>query len=460
MLDINVIRERPEWVKERIATLNDTAPIDEILQLDERRREIIQEVEALRRRRNEASKLIGRWMGELNKQQRKLDEGGDGDASGEQGESLRAEIESLNTRVEEAKEDTRSIGDQISAFDDELREVEAALEANMLWVPNIPHESVPLGPDDSHNIVHDAQGAPLPQFDFEPKPHWDLGPEMGLIDFERGVKLSGSRFYLLNGWGARLQRSLIQFMLDYHVTHHGYLEVYPPFMAREACFVGAAQLPKFAENIYRDAEEDYMWLGTAEIALTNVHRDEILDETQLPVKYVAYTPCFRREKMSAGRDVRGIKRGHQFDKVEMYRFTTPGNSYEALEEMVQEAIDIAGALDLPYRLVEMVTGDLGFAAAKKYDLEIWAAGSQEWLEVSSLSNCETFQARRANVRYRPEDGGKPRFVHTLNGSGLALPRVMIAILENFQRADGTICVPRALQKYMGVEVIESAREAH
>ena len=455
MLDINLIRERTEWVKEQIAKLNDTAPIDKIVQLDERRRAIINEVEALRRQRNEASKLIGRWMGELNKQKRMAQEAGSKAAS----ETLRDELASLNKKVEEAKKDTRHIGDEISRLDNELREVEAALEEKMLWVPNVPHESVPIGPDDSHNIAYEPQGVPRPQFDFPAQAHWDLGPALGLIDFERGVKLSGSRFYLLNGWGARLQRSLIQFMLDYHVTRHGYFEIYPPFMVREACFVGAAQLPKFADNIYRDAEEDYMWLGTAEIALTNVHRDEILEDAQLPLKYVAYSPCFRREKMSAGRDVRGIKRGHQFDKVEMYRFTTPENSYEALDEMVQEAINIASELELPYRLVEMVTGDLGFAAAKKYDLEIWAAGSQEWLEVSSISNCETFQARRANVRYRPEDGGKPRFVHTLNGSGLALPRVMIAILENNQREDGSICVPRALQKYMGVEIIENARQA-
>lgn len=455
MLDINLIRERTQWVKERIATLNDSAPIDEILRLDERRREIIQEVEDLRRQRNEASKMIGRWMGELNKQRRQLETV---EAGGNAG-ALQAELEALGARVEDAKEETRLTGDRISALDEELREVEGALAEKMLWVPNIPHESVPVGPDDSHNINYEPQGAPIPDFDFEPKAHWDLGPELGLIDFERGVKLSGSRFYILNGWGARLQRSLIQFMLDYHVTHHGYLEVYPPFMAREAAFVGAAQLPKFAENIYRDAEEDYMWLGTAEIALTNIHRDEILDASQLPIKYVAYTPCFRREKMSAGRDVRGIKRGHQFDKVEMYRFTKPDQSYEALDEMVQEAINIANELELPYRRVEMVTGDLGFAAAKKFDLEIWAAGSQEWLEVSSISNCETFQARRANVRFRPEDGGRPQYVHTLNGSGLALPRVMIAVLENNQRADGSIRVPRALQKYMGVEVIEDVRTA-
>jgi len=350
--------------------------------------------------------------------------------------------------VDTAKEETRQLGERISALEEELRVAEATLEEQMLWVPNLPHASVPDGPDDSHNIAYPPQGA-LPEFDFEPKAHWDLGPALGIIDFDRGTRLSGSRFYVLRGQGARLQRAVIQFMLDYHVNHHGYEEIYPPFMVRSAMFVGAGQLPKFADNIYRDAEEDFMWLGTAEIALTNLHRDEILEEADLPRNYVAYTPCFRREKMSAGRDVRGIKRGHQFDKVEMYKFTTPETSYEHLDQLVRHATDIAAALGLPYRIIEMVTGDLGFAAAKKFDVEIWAAGCQEWLEVSSASNCEAFQARRANVRYRPADGGRPRFVHTLNASGLALPRVMIGLIENNQLPDGRIAVPEALQAYMG-----------
>jgi seryl-tRNA synthetase len=442
MLDLNLIRERPEWVKAQIARLNDTAPIDEILALDEERRALIQEVEQLRQRRNEASKEIGRWMGSLKQKQ--------GQAAAND------EVAALQAQADAAKEEVRAIGERIAELDETLRQVEGRLEEQMLWVPNIPHESVPDGPDDSHNIAHEPAGAPRPAFAFTPRPHWELGPDMGLIDFERGVKLSGSRFYLLMGAGARLQRALIQFMLDYHTNRHGYTEVYPPFMVRSYCFTGAAQLPKFADNIYRDAEEDFMWLGTAEIALTNIHRDEILEEAALPLKYVAYTPCFRREKMSAGRDVRGIKRGHQFDKVEMYRFTSPETSYEHLEEMVQDAIDIAAALALPYRVVEMVTGDLGFAASKKYDLEVYAAGSEEWLEVSSISNTETFQARRSNVRYRPADGTRPRYVHTLNGSGLALPRVMIAVLENNQQADGSILVPEALRPYMGgVERIEA-----
>ena len=448
MIDINLIREKPEWVKAQIARLNDRAPIDEIVAADARRREIIAEVEELRRQRNESSKQIGARMGTLKKL-----EGDLGRAEGAAAEGLRTQINSLQFNVDEAKDETRRLGERIAALEEELRAAESVVDEEMLWVPNLPHASVPDGPDDSHNIAYAPQGA-LPEFDFEPKAHWDLGPALGIIDFERGVKLSGSRFYVLRGQGARLQRAVIQFMLDYHTTAHGYTEIYPPFMVRSAMFVGAGQLPKFADNIYRDAEEDFMWLGTAEIALTNLHRDEILDEADLPLNYVAYTPCFRREKMSAGRDVRGIKRGHQFDKVEMYKFTTPETSYEHLDLLVRHATDIAAALGLPYRIIEMVTGDLGFAAAKKFDVEVWAAGCQEWLEVSSASNCEAFQARRANVRYRPADGGRPRFAHTLNASGLALPRVMIALIENNQLPDGRIAVPEVLRPYMGgAEVI-------
>lgn len=449
MIDINLIREDPEWVKAQIAKLNDSAPIDEIVTLDQRRRELILEVEALRRERNETSKKIGRAMGELKKLEKKAETATDEDDSA----ALQAELATATGAVDTAREEMRVVGDQIEALDEQLGAIETELDEKMLWVPNLPHESVPVGPDDSHNIAYPPEGPPLPVFEFTPKPHWDLGPELNIIDFERGVKLSGSRFYVLRGAGARLQRAVIQFMLDYHTREHGYEEIYPPFMVRSAMFVGAGQLPKFVDNIYRDAEEDYMWLGTAEIALTNLHRDEILDEADLPLNYVAYTPCFRREKMSAGRDVRGIKRGHQFDKVEMYKFTTPETSYEELERLVEHATDIAEALELPYRKIEMVTGDLGFAASKKYDVEIWAAGCEEWLEVSSASNTEAFQARRANVRYRPADGGKVQYVHTLNASGLALPRVMIGLIENNQQADGTIRVPERLRPYLGGEEV-------
>ena len=449
MLDINLIREKPEWVKEQVAKRNDKSPIDEILAGDTRRREILQEVEELRRQRNEASKQIGREMGTLKKLEADLRRAEGGQDVGQPVDILRVQVQAMEINAEAAKDKPREIGERIAELDEELRQVEETLHTNMLWVPNIPDPSTPVGPDESYNIIHEPQGAPIPKFDFEPKPHWDLGPELGILDFERGVKLSGSRFYILKGAGARLQHAVIQFMLDMHVEKHGYTEIYPPFIVRSENFVTAGQLPKFYDNIYRDAEEDFMLLGTAEIALTNMHREEIMEEADLPIKYVAYTPCFRREKMSAGKDVRGIKRGHQFDKVEMYRYTTPETSFAALEEMKQEAIDICEALGFPYRVLELATGDISYASVKTYDIEVWAAGCGEWLEVSSASNCTDFQARRANARYRPEVGGKTRFCHTLNASGLALPRVMIAIMENNQQADGSIVVPEALRPYMG-----------
>ena len=425
MLDVALIREKPEHVKDALRSLNaDPAPVDAIVDLDVQRREILTQVESLRAERNRVSKRIGRMKDQ-------------------------AERERLIA-------DMRQVGARIDELDEQLRQVESELETAMLGVPNLPHASVPVGPDETHNVVV-GQWGEMPEFDFEPVPHWDLGPELGILDFERGVKLSGSRFYVLRGAGARLQRALISWMLDLHVTQHGYTEIYPPYIVKEQCMWGAGQLPKFAENIYHDVEDDLWLIGTAEIPLTNLHRDEILEADDLPLRYVAYTACFRREKMSAGRDVRGIKRGHQFDKVEMYKFTTPETSYDELEALVQDALDICRRLGLPHRLVQMCTGDLGFTAAKKYDVELWAPGCQEWLEVSSLSNCEAFQARRADVRYRPEPGARPRFVHTLNGSGLALPRVMIAVIENYQQADGSVVVPDVLRPWMGgIDVIRRA----
>lgn len=449
MLDINLIREKPEWVKEQIAKRFLDAPIDEILIDDGRRREILQRVETLRQERNSSSKAIGQLMGKLKKMEADLRRAEAGQDVGQPIEALRRQVAALQADVDSAKDETRKIGDEIAKFDEELREVEARLHNNMLWVPNLPHNSVPVGPDEANNVVHPPQGAPKPAFDFEPKPHWELGTELQIIDFERGVKLSGSRFYVLRGAGARLQRALIQFMLDTHLTQHGFTEIYPPFMVRSEVFEGAGQLPKFFDNIYRDAEEDFMWLGTAEIALTNLHRDEILNESELPLKYVAYTPCWRREKMSAGKDVRGIKRGHQFDKVEMYQFVHPDKSYDVLEEMRQYAQNICEALGFHYRVLELATGDMSDMMSKTYDIEVWAAGCDEWLEVSSISNATDYQARRANVKYRPAEGGKTRYPHTLNASGLALPRVMIAILENNQQADGSIVVPEVLRPFMG-----------
>jgi len=321
------------------------------------------------------------------------------------------------------------------------------LADNMLWIPNLPHESVPIGESEEQNKPWTPEGEFF-EFDFEPKPHWDLGPALDIIDLERGVKLAGSRAYVLKGWGARLQRALVSLYLDM-AREKGFTQVHVPYFVREEMLYGAAQFPKFRDVVYFDPDAEVYMLPTAEVALTNLHRDEILDEAQLPLYYVAHTPCFRREKMSAGRDVRGIKRVHQFEKVEMYKFTTPETSYAELESLAEAASDICRRLKLPFRRLEIVTGDLGFAASKKYDIEVFAPGCNEWLEVSSCSNTEAFQARRANVKYRPTEGKKAQFVHTLNGSGLPDTRVIIAILENYQQADGSVVIPEALRPYMG-----------
>jgi seryl-tRNA synthetase len=415
MLDIRKIRQDPALVREALRRLHTEAPIDEILELDSRRREILQELEGLRHERKTSSEQIGRMKDAAERQ------------------PLIEAVREVNSRIE--------------ALETDLRSVEERLEAAMYLVPNLPHASVPEGADESENPVIRQAGEPA-TFGFEPQPHWELGTNLGILDFERGVKLSGSRFYLLRGAGAALQRALIQWMLDLHVRH-GYQEIYPPAIVKEECMWGAGQMPKFADNIYRDAEEDLWMIGTAEIPLTNLHRDEILEAEQLPLNYVAYTPCFRREKFSAGRDVRGIKRGHQFDKVEMYKLTEPEQSYPELERLVEEAEAVCRGLEIPYRVVQMVTGDLGFTASKKYDLEIWAPGSGEWLEVSSCSNCEDFQARRANLRFRRGSGARPEYLHTLNGSGLALPRTLISVLENYQQEDGSVLVPGVLRPWMG-----------
>ena len=415
MLDLKFIRENLDLVQEAVKKRHDTAPLDEILELDSERRQKILELEDLRHERKESARA------------RKKDK--------------------------ESKEEGRDLRTMIKGLEDEVKGLESQLDDLLLQVPNIPHPSVPAGKGDSDNVVVRSWGE-LPKFDFPPAPHWQLGESLGIIDFDRGVKLSGTRFYVLKGLGARLQRALIAFMLDLHTSEHSYQEVYPPFMVKRECMVGAGQLPKLADNIYHDDEDDFWFVGTAEIPLTNLHRDEILPPGILPIYYVAYTACFRREKMSAGRDTRGIKRGHQFDKVEMYKFTEPETSYEELEKMVKDAEDVCQKLGLPYRVAQLCTAELGFASAKSYDIEMWAPGVEEWLEVSSCSNCTDFQARRANIRYRPTPDARPQFVHTLNGSGLALPRVMIAIMENYQQADGSIRVPEVLQDFVGAKVIK------
>jgi len=436
MIDIRLIREKADWVKAEIAKLNAEAPIDDIVDLDRERRQVLSRVEELKAERNQVSKSMGQLQGRIRK------------AQGVEKAALEAEFEAVRQQMSEA-------GAQIKTLDDALREIDARLEEAMLQVPNLPDPIVPVGPDESENVILREDATPI--YDFEPLPHWDLGPMLDIIDFERGIKLAGTRFYVLKGLGALLQRALIAWMLDLHVTEHGYTEVYPPFVVQEKCLVGAGQLPKFADNLYHDVEDDFWWVPTGEVPVTNLHREEILEPGALPLYYVTYTPCWRREKMSAGRDVRGIKRGHQFDKVEMYRFVEPESSMDELLCLLANAEEVCRRLGLPHRVVQMCTGDLAFTAAVKYDVEVWAAGCGEWLEVSSCSNDKDFQARRAMVRYRPEPGARPQFVHTLNGSGLALPRTMIAILENYQQADGSVVVPEALRPYMrGIDVIRPA----
>lgn len=418
MLDLTFIREHTVEVKDAMAKLYADAPIDDILELDRQRRALLQEVEQLKNQRNTVSKEIGKMK----------------DAA--EREAKKAEM--------------RAVGDRIDALDAQVRDVETRLNDLMLRVPNLPDPSVPVGKDESENVVVRVVGEPqtAQTLGFEPKPHWDLGAALGLIDFERGVKVSGTRFYMLIGAGAQLQRALISFMLDVHLRQ-GYTEVYPPYLVKRQTLIGTGQLPKFAENQYYDQIDDLWLIPTAEVPVTNMYADEILDGDRLPINHVAYTACFRREQMSAGRDTRGIKRGHQFDKVEMVKFCTPETSMAELAKLIDNAEEVCRLLKIPHRVIQMVTGDLSFTAAVKYDVEMWAPGCGEWLEVSSCSNFKDFQARRANIKFRRERGAKAEFVHTLNGSGLGLPRTLIAVLENYQQADGSIVVPDVLRPYLG-----------
>lgn len=424
MLDINLIREQPDQVRKSLRDRQmDPAPVDSILALDEKRRGLLTRVEKLKADRNTASKEIGQLK---------------------DGPARQDKIEAM-----------RRVGDEIASLDQQVTDVDRELLAATATIPNIPDPRTPLGAGDDDDVLLHTVGEPQ-TFSFAPKAHWDLGPELGIIDFERGTKITGSRFYVLNGPGAQLQRALIAFMLDLH-ARQGYSERYLPFMVRTETVFGAGQLPKFADNLYKDHEEDLYLVPTAEVPLTGLHMDEILDEATLPRRYMAYTPCFRREKMSAGRDVRGIKRGHQFDKVEMFVFCKPEESDTWFEQMRQDAEQTCAALGLAYRVKQLCTGSIGFASAITYDVEVWAPGCGEWLEVSSISNVRDFQARRANVKYRTAEKGKARFVHTLNGSGLGLPRTLIAVMENYQQADGSIVVPEVLRPWMGgLDVIRRA----
>lgn len=421
MLDLKLIREHPELIREAMRKRQmETTIVDQILALDEQRRSLILDVETKKAQRNAVSKEIGRIKDPAARQEK---------------------IDAM-----------RSLGDQIEGLDTQLKQVEVELHEVVAGIPNVPDPDVPFGTSDKDNVVIRTVGEPR-HFDFEPKAHWDLGPELRIINFDAGVKLSGTRFYVLEGAGARLERALISWMLDLHIRQ-GYHEIYPPYMVRQEVMYASGQLPKFADNLYHDAEEDFWLVPTAEVPLTGMLMGEVVDEADLTINYTAYTACFRREKMSAGRDVRGIKRGHQFDKVEMYKFCLPEKSHQELENMVADAEATCRELGLTYRVLLQSTGDLSFASHKTYDLEVWAPGCQEWLEVSSVSRIGDFQARRANIKYRPADGSAPRYLHTLNGSGLGLPRALIAVLENYQQADGSIVVPEVLRPWMGgIDVI-------
>ncbi|HUY39892.1 MAG TPA: serine--tRNA ligase [Candidatus Binataceae bacterium] len=417
MLDIKLIRENPGLVKAELAKVGvEGDELDRVLETDARRRKLQFELDELRSHRARESKELGK-------------------ASPEVRDHKRAEM--------------RALGDRITAGERDLTELESQSENFLLTLPNLPRPHVPVGKSDADNKIVRTVGAPQEFTSFKPLPHWELGERLGIIDFDRGVKIAGTRFHFLIGAGARLERALIAWMLDIKTQEQGYLEVAPPLMVNTAAVTGSAHLPKFADTMYRDFEEDFYFIPTAEVPLTNMYAHEIIDAARLPIYLAAYTPCFRREKMSAGRDVRGIKRGHQFDKVEMVKLVHPEQSDEELENLVEDACEICRRLEIPYRVIQMCTGDLGFAAASKYDVEMWAPGCAEWLEVSSCSNCWDFQARRAQIRFRAEKGGKPEFVHTLNGSGLGMPRTLISLLETYQNEDGSITIPPVLRPYMG-----------
>jgi seryl-tRNA synthetase len=423
MLSLEQIRNEPDAVRAALVRrAEDEDCLDEILTLDSQRRSAITEGDQLRARRNQVSREIGQAR-----------------SQGQQ-------------PPDDVVAEMRDVGQQIGALEDTVRALDARMNELLLELPNLPDATTPDGLDESGNTILRYWGEPR-QFDFEPQPHWDLAEQLGIIDFQRGVKLAGSRFYTLNGYGARLERAIISWMLDLHGGEHGYTEMALPILVRREIMEGSGNLPRFADNLYHDEEDDLWLIPTAEVPVTNLHRDEILSAEELPLYYVAHTPCFRREKAAAGRDTRGIKRVHQFNKVEMYKFVEPDTSFDELESLLANAETVCQRLELPYRILQLCAGDISFPSAKSYDIEVWAAGSQEWLEVSSCSNCTDFQARRANVRYRPAVGERPRFVHTLNGSGLALPRVIIAILENNQQPDGSVVIPEVLRPYTGFDTI-------
>ncbi len=421
MLDMKWIREHPDEVREMLERRRNNFPLDSLLEADSRRRDLLADVEALKAQRNEGSRRVG----EARKK-------------GEDAEGL--------------MEDMRLLGDRVASIDEKISALDLQMEEWLSQIPNRPHASVPVGAGEEDNVVVRTWGEPR-TFDFDPKPHWELGETLGILDFERGVKLAESRFTVLKGAGARMERALINFMLDLHTREHGYTEFVPPFLVNSATMRGTGQLPKFAEDLYRCLGDDLWLIPTAEVPLTNLHAGETLLESDLPKLYTAYTPCFRREAGTYGRDVRGILRQHQFSKVELVKLCPPATSYDELETLTANAEKVLQLLELPYRVVSLCTGDMGFSAAKTYDLEVWLPSQGKYREISSCSNCEDFQARRMGTRYRPAGGGKAQFLHTLNGSGIAVGRCLIAVMENYQQADGSVKIPEKLQPWMGGQTL-------
>ncbi len=418
MLDVKVLRQDLDGVRRRLAHRNeDISALDQFAEVDEKRRQVIQEADTLKNKRNTVSEQVA---------------------------VLKRNKENADHLIEEM----RIVNDRIKVLDEELRQLDEQLEQILLSLPNLPHESTPIGTSEEDNVVVRTWGEPR-TFEFPAKPHWELAQQLGILDFETAAKVTGSRFVFYKGLGARLERALINFMLDLHVDKHGYEEVLPPYIVNRASMTGTGQLPKFEEDAFKLEGPDYFLIPTAEVPVTNMHRDEILDGTQLPLYYAAFSACFRSEAGSAGRDTRGLIRQHQFNKVELVKFVKPEDSYEELEKLVADAEKVLQLLGLPYRVMSMCTGDLGFTAAKKYDIEVWIPSYETYREISSCSNFEDFQARRANIRFRRDSKSKPEFVHTLNGSGLAIGRTVAALLENYQQEDGSILIPEVLRPYMG-----------
>lgn len=423
MLDAKLIRANPAQVEAALHKRNLSGVLDDFLHWDEKRRQILVRVEELKNFRNTSSQEVGR-------------------------------MKKAGQDPTELMEKVRQVGKEIAALDDEAKAVEEQMDTILLNIPNLPHESVPIGPDENSNVEVRRWGEPR-RFDFETQAHWDIGPALDVLDFERAAKLSGARFTVYKGWGARLERAVINFYLDVHTLQHGYREILPPFMVSSDCMMGTGQLPKFAEDMFKIEGREMYLVPTAEVPLTNLYREEILEAAQLPLYMTAYTPCFRAEAGSHGRDTRGIIRLHQFNKVELVKIVHPAESYSELEKMTSDAEEVLQLLGLPYRVVLLSSGDMGFSSAKTYDIEVWMPSYNEYKEISSCSNCEDFQARRANIRFRPGPKEKVQYVHTLNGSGVAVGRTVAALLENYQQPDGSVRIPEALQPYMGgIEVIK------